>query len=45
MFYSALLTITADANIFELGVRQLAARIICHRKAANFCKSGEPFLH
>jgi hypothetical protein len=27
MFYSVALTITADAKIFELGVRQLAARI------------------
>jgi hypothetical protein len=28
MFYNVLLTITADAIIFELGVRQLAAQIL-----------------
>jgi hypothetical protein len=52
------LTMAAYAVLFELGVRQLAARIpfegvtqrdglstLRCRKAANLCKSGEPFLH
>jgi hypothetical protein len=48
MFYSIQLTTAAGAILFELGVRQLAARIlyedVAHRDAVRTLRHREPHL-